>query len=262
MNNDTGIYAITSPSGKQYIGSAVSIKRRWRRHLSDLARGRHHSPSLQRAWDKYGDSAFTFSVVARCPVTDLLAIEQARINALRPAYNIALVAGASGTGLRASTVTRLKMSIARKGRKHAEETKVAIGLAQKGRRRSANQIAAWIAVMKGRKCSTASSLKKSDAIRRLWLSEEYRASILPSRQGERNPNFGKRATDKNKAATVAANSRSVVCIETGVMFRSAADAARWLIQAGIEKAQASPITQLCKGRGNIAYGYRWRYADQ
>jgi len=206
--------------------------------------------------------AIIFSVIARCPVTDLLAVEQARINALHPAYNVALIAGASGTGLRASEATRLRMSIARKGGKHAEETKAAIALAHRGRKHTAKQIALRVAAVTGMKCSPESSTKKSVAFKLLWQDEIYRAKVLPSRQGARNSNFGKRATDKNKAATVAANSKPVVCIETGVMFRSAAEAARWLIRAGIEKAQASPITQLCKGRGNIAYGYRWRYADQ
>src|ERR1700757_2872980 len=93
MNTDTGIYSFTSPSGKQYIGSAISFSNRWRLHRHHLRKGRHHSRALQRAWNKYGEMAIVFEKIALCPITDLLAIEQAAIDRLKPAYNICLKAG-------------------------------------------------------------------------------------------------------------------------------------------------------------------------
>lgn len=61
---DSGIYAITHVvNGKQYIGSAVNIERRWKDHRRHLDKGVHHSSHLQRAWNKYGADAFAFSVL-------------------------------------------------------------------------------------------------------------------------------------------------------------------------------------------------------
>ena len=51
------------PQSLRYIGSTIDLKRRWRRHRNDLARGTHHSQYLQNLWNKYGQSAFEFEVL-------------------------------------------------------------------------------------------------------------------------------------------------------------------------------------------------------
>ncbi len=59
-----GIYAITNKlSTKVYIGSSKDIEKRFHQHKQLLARGKHHSCKLQRAWDKYGESNFEFSII-------------------------------------------------------------------------------------------------------------------------------------------------------------------------------------------------------
>lgn len=50
-------------NGKQYIGQAADVRQRWYTHLSSLRRGRHHSLSLQRSFNKYGEEAFDFVVI-------------------------------------------------------------------------------------------------------------------------------------------------------------------------------------------------------
>ena len=47
------------PTGKVYVGQAQSerLQLRWDRHRSDLRKGKHHAVKLQRAWNKYGESA-------------------------------------------------------------------------------------------------------------------------------------------------------------------------------------------------------------
>lgn len=79
----SGIYAITHiASGKQYIGSAVNIRRRWNQHRRDLNKGSHHSSHLQRAWDKYGAEAFAFTVLEEVgDVTRLIEREQFHMDA-------------------------------------------------------------------------------------------------------------------------------------------------------------------------------------
>lgn len=64
MNNISGIYAIVNTiNNKQYIGSAINIKSRWVDHKKRLRKGNHHCKHLQFAWNKYGESAFSFIVL-------------------------------------------------------------------------------------------------------------------------------------------------------------------------------------------------------
>jgi group I intron endonuclease len=60
-----GVYKITNTvDGKVYIGSTtIDTNWRWSTHKSLLKIGKHHNRHLQRAWNKYGESAFTFEVV-------------------------------------------------------------------------------------------------------------------------------------------------------------------------------------------------------
>lgn len=90
---DTGIYAISSPSGKLYIGSAGSLKSRKRTHLWALRKNRHHSKRLQGAWNKYGDENIVFKPLVVCRRCDLLFYEQLFIDALKPSYNVRPLAG-------------------------------------------------------------------------------------------------------------------------------------------------------------------------
>lgn len=131
MNNDTGIYAITSPSGKFYIGSAVSFKTRWRGHLRLLRLGTHHSPLLQAAFLKYGESGLTFSKIALCAITELLFLEQRYIDRLNPQYNVCKVVG-SRLGTK-SPQSGEKISKALRGRKRSAEAIEKTAAAHRGR---------------------------------------------------------------------------------------------------------------------------------
>lgn len=75
---DGGIYSITcTANGKVYIGSTVGFKRRWYEHRNDLKRGKHCSPYLQNAYNKYGVESFDFQVVEYIKYADeLLETEQ------------------------------------------------------------------------------------------------------------------------------------------------------------------------------------------
>jgi len=92
---DTGVYCILcTASGKRYIGSsASSIMGRWHLHRKQLRKGNHHSLHLQRAWTKYGESSFDFTVLATCAPDECITMEQKFIDAFRASerhygYNI------------------------------------------------------------------------------------------------------------------------------------------------------------------------------
>lgn len=54
-------------------------------------------------------------------------------------------------------------------------------------------------------------------------------------------------------------SRKIRCVSTGVVYESAADAARWLISIGHKKAAHTNVLHVCNGRHNHCYGYVWEY---
>jgi group I intron endonuclease len=62
-----GIYAIVcKTTGKRYVGqTAISFASRKRKHIKLLEDGKHHSPKLQNAYNKYGRAQFSFVILER-----------------------------------------------------------------------------------------------------------------------------------------------------------------------------------------------------
>lgn len=113
----TGIYSITNKiTDKRYIGSAVNIDIRWSKHKLDLKNDKHHSLKLQRAWKKYGESAFEFEILYECDKSELLFCEQNWIDfyGVDNLYNIYPIAG-SPLGIKRSDETKRKCQIAKNG---------------------------------------------------------------------------------------------------------------------------------------------------
>ena len=150
--HNTGIYKITNTvNGKCYIGSASNITSRFEGHRKSLRRGNHHSRYLQRAWNKYGEDVFEFSIILYCSRKNLLFFEQRIIDIHKTVdtgiYNVCPIAG-SQLGVKWSLLAkeriskarkgnitperRLKMIEGRKGYRHSEETRKRISLANTG----------------------------------------------------------------------------------------------------------------------------------
>lgn len=110
-----GVYCIKSPSGRCYVGSSQKMERRWVWHRHVLRRGKHHSPALQRAFKKYGEDAFLFSVLEECSIAELHDREQywmLKMRAMGPrGYNVCPRAG-SQRGYKHSSETKEKMRAA------------------------------------------------------------------------------------------------------------------------------------------------------
>lgn len=134
-----GVYKIVNDaSGDCYVGSSVNIKKRWYAHKYALHRGNHPNRFLQRAWNKYGANAFSFSVIEHCYAGGLIEAEQRWIDEIKPRYNLAPVAG-SCLGVKHSEEFRANVSKRNMGNKYclgrvlSDETRAAIGAANKGK---------------------------------------------------------------------------------------------------------------------------------
>jgi hypothetical protein len=98
----SGIYEIRCiTTGKLYIGSAVRLNDRWRKHRYDLDRGKHKNAHLQAAWDKYRSDSFVFTILEYVEREALLAAEQRWIDETQCAdrskgYNLYPIAGSPG----------------------------------------------------------------------------------------------------------------------------------------------------------------------
>ncbi len=143
---DSGVYKIENlVNGKLYIGSSLTLRRRWLDHLRQLRAGRHNNPRLQAAYAKYGEKSFRFKVLRRVKVAKgLVAAEQRWLDKLRCAdakvgYNIREIAE-SNLGLKYgphSVAARRQISRAAsaslKGHRVLKKTRKKISTALMGR---------------------------------------------------------------------------------------------------------------------------------
>lgn len=129
-----GVYQITNKiTGEIYIGSSINIKERWSHHRRKISR----NPLLYKAFDEYGMINFEFIVLKECNESELKFLEQMYINNLNPKYNIAKSAYSS-IGVELGEETRMKMSIAGKGRIQTPEARENIRLSWARRKEEKN----------------------------------------------------------------------------------------------------------------------------
>lgn len=138
----TGVYLIHClANGKNYVGSSSTcLVHRKIAHLSQLRKNKHHSVLLRRAWNKYGETAFVFSILELCDPSDCITREQFHIDSLQSSnpnlgFNICPAAGSS-LGVKFSDDVRARMSARMKGRKLTLEQISAIIKFHTGKKRS------------------------------------------------------------------------------------------------------------------------------
>jgi group I intron endonuclease len=139
-----GIYKITSPSGRVYIGQSVNIKKRFTSYKRMYVKNEKQT-KLYRSFLKHGVDNHKFDIVHECNELELNYYErhyQELFDCLKNGLNCRLTKTNDKSG-KVSKETLSKMSIASMGnnhwlgKTHTEETKDKIRLANTGRRHSA-----------------------------------------------------------------------------------------------------------------------------
>lgn len=133
MNKICGIYKITSPSGKIYIGQSINIKRRIYEHTYNKS---NKKSRIYKSILKHGWNAHVFEIIQECQEHELNDLEIYYIkfyNTFNTEHGMNLTEGGNCTKM--SEETKKKMSLVRKGRKawnrgikHTEETKTKMRL--------------------------------------------------------------------------------------------------------------------------------------
>lgn len=111
-----GVYKINNRSNNRfYIGSTNNLRLRKNKHFNDLKKGKHHSPHLQRAYNKKPDD-IEFQLLIVCSVDMQLFYEQILIDALNPFYNSSKLAG------RVEMTQNVREKISKAQKAHFEKT--------------------------------------------------------------------------------------------------------------------------------------------
>lgn len=129
MRNIIGIYTIENTvSGKKYVGSSISVLRRFKEHSQLLKRGRHFNRYLQFSFNKYGIEAFKFTLLYTCELEQRLYFEQLEIDSKKYVLNLAVSASAPMLGKKHTKETKRKISLngsrSNKGKPQSFEAKL------------------------------------------------------------------------------------------------------------------------------------------
>lgn len=131
----SGIYRILNiKTKKQYVGSAVNLRKRKATHLYQLRNKRHYNIHLQRSFNKHGEENFIFEVLEEVDdIENILIIEQKWLDGFnkKKLYNIRHLAS-SNQGLRHTKQAKEKISSSKIGTKRSKRTREKISEKTRG----------------------------------------------------------------------------------------------------------------------------------
>ena len=267
------VYKHTTPNGKIYIGQTCrEPNMRW----SNGYGYRHQM--FYNAIQKYGWDNIIHEILFEGlskEEADQKEIELiAYYDSTNPkkGYNVAF-GGVSTSGVKCSEETKQKISEAHRGKKrseesirkqsatlmghtHSEETKKKIGVANSRRIWSDESKEKLRNANIGKVLSKEHKEKIGEGLKGRMPSEKNRA-ITAQNNRERiwTDEARKKISDANKGRP-APNKKKVVCLETGVVYDSAYEAANSL------NISRSLISRVCEGKGKTAGGYHWMFYDK
>ncbi len=201
MKQTCGVYSITSPSGKVYVGSSLNIEKRWKRYRQlDCVK----QPKLFRSLSKYGHINHSFKILIECSESELFEWEHHYANYFKTIENglNCIIPNFKDVKGIVCKETRLKISIAGKGKITSEETKAKMSAASIGRKKTPEQIEKTRQANIGRK-HTAEHIEKN-----------------------RMAHIGTKRTEETKAKMREANKKARLVLDktTGIFYYSVKEA--------------------------------------
>lgn len=217
-----GIYKITSPTGKIYIGQSVDCKARFKLYKNGNCKGQTR---LYRSFDKHGFKNHTFEIIQRCCEEWLTYFEILFIwlyDSFNTPHGLNLTDG--GSNGRLSEETKKKQSESAMGKPKSEEHKQKVRLANIGK-----------------KASDETKAKMSKSHTGKIVSDHMRMMCSITKLGDRNPSYGKSPSAETRQKQRETNkkigkrppvmvgefnfkSRLVLNTETGIFYSSTREA--------------------------------------
>lgn len=197
-----GIYKITSPSGKIYIGQSIDIEKRFS-HYQKLYNCKSQT-KLYRSFLKYGVNKHNFEILEECKILELNDKEryyQDLYSVLKTGLNCKLTKSLDKSGY-ASEETREKMR-----KPKTLQHNINNSIAAKKRKRTPEQI----------KKATEIILKAGKE-RNKPLSDEHKLKLSIWRKGKKFPHLSGKNSVKSKP---------VLDLNTGIFYDSIKDAAKY-----------------------------------
>lgn len=224
-----GIYSIRCAlNGCVYIGSSINIERRWKIHRWDLGVGHHRNSRLQRAWNKYGPDAFSFTILEVVGSIDaLLEAEQRWIDRVpkRVRFNLCPPGCTpSPLGIKRSEETKEKIRRANLGKVMTDKARESLRRAsangwRKGRKHTPESIEKMRRAKLGKKLGKQSSEHKAlrikpggwkhtdetrEKMRRSWVGRDTTnmrgwEHSKAAREKMRQAKLGGRLSDEHRA---------------------------------------------------------------
>lgn len=186
MNKICGIYKITSPTKKIYIGQSINIKKRFH-HYKILAC--KDQSRLYNSLKKHGVEKHKFEILQVCEREQLNELEVYYIELFQcfdSKYGLNLRSG--GNQYKQSEETKQKISIANKGRKLSIASRKNMSNGQKGK---------IFSVEHRKKISEANNGNKHPMFGK-YHSIESKQKMSQSHSGENNPVYGKHLTEEHR----------------------------------------------------------------
>lgn len=250
------VYKHTSPSGKVYIGiTGIDPVKRWKQGYS-------HNKYFTMAIKKYGWSNIKSEILASnlskedaCEM-EILLIKHFRSNNKNFGYNISIGGESGRLGVVVSEESKEKMRKAKIGKKLSEEHKRKISESGKGRVFSLETREKIRVANTGRKHTEEEKIKMSEKATGRKQSEATKDKRRKMMVGENNHFYGKKHTETAKSKVSEKNSKKVVCLETGEVFKSAVFASHCL---GLN---SSAVSGSINGKSKSAGGFHWKYWEE
>lgn len=180
-----GIYKITSPSGRIYIGQSWNIKQRWYEYRSPGFRPTQ--PKLHASFQKYGAKNHDYSILMRLPQS----LEQTIMDECERFF-IALHRDAG--------VRMLNLAYGGGGSRHSAETRHKIGLKSKGHPPNRGSFQPGRPSPK----SAAWRLKMSAIMAGRRVSDDTKRKLSELNTGALHPKFGTKHSPETRARISAA----------------------------------------------------------
>lgn len=215
-----GIYKITNPKGRIYIGQSVDIEKRvYQYSILNCP----EQPKIFNSLKKYGFHSHIFDILCICEVEKLNDLErhyQEMFDVVKNGLNCKLTKTNDRSGYY-SEESRLKMSLAQKGKKQSLITIRRRSISQTGKKQSQETIDKKRLSNKGYFHSEETRIKISLSQKGKKLSAETRLKMSKSR-------IGKKLSDSAKSKLSENNSKVLLNTETGIYYNSMTEASKIL----------------------------------